>query len=187
MNMGKREGLPILRVYASPRARWVRTNRQSLKSSLSEMRKSGTLLTFKPTRLRPAYLGVTQPSPLVSSAFLPKARLLSKSTPGVRHYAAIPLMPSMELGRKSEVQSKRFSQPSYCGPHARGIEASNHWADSEGQANDGDHRRSCVSTKERGRGFQARHTRTTTEARKEQNPPEKIKLGHYPILGWVRA
>jgi hypothetical protein len=148
--MGKRERLPSFRVYASPEARWVKTNRQSLSLSLSEMSKSDTLLTLLDgTRLRLACLGLTQPSPLFSSAFLPKVRLLSKSTPGVRHYVA------------------------------RGVEASNHGADSARQANDGGHRRPCVFTKERGRGFQARHTGTTTEARKEQNPPKKFKLGHY--------
>jgi len=93
------------------------------------------------TRLRFLWRGITQPSPAFSSAYLPKAQSrcdVSNSRPS--HYAAIPLITSMERERKSEVQSRRFSQPSYGGADARGVEASNHRADSARQANDSSYR-----------------------------------------------
>src|ERR1700730_1114108 len=100
------------------------------------MRESGTLLTLLDrTRLRLACLGATQPSPVSSSALLPKARLLLRlGEPS--HYAAKPLAKSMALRQKSEDQSKRVSQPSYCRSNARSLEASDRRLDQAGQADD---------------------------------------------------
>jgi len=53
------------------------------------------------TRLRFLWRGITQPSPAVSSAYLPKAQSrcdVSNSRPS--HYAAVPLIASMERGGK---------------------------------------------------------------------------------------
>ena len=56
------------------------------------------------------------------------------------HYAAVSLSTSMELWRKSEVQSKRVSQPSYSRQDARSVEAVNCGTDSAREAKDCGHR-----------------------------------------------
>ena len=145
---------------------------------MSEVSNSGTLLTFNRTEAGPC-LGFSASVPYVHRHFAEGPGLLRMLHPGVCHYAAIPLMSSMEPGREREVQSRRLSQPSYSGPNARGVEAGNHRTDSAGQTHDRNHRRSCVSAKERDRGFQAGHSRSTTETSRKENPREKIKLGHY--------
>lgn len=151
-------------------------------SSLSTIGNSGTLLKsfYRTGAAVPAKVLAV---PVLSvHRLLPKARYIVVSTTGPLHYAAIPLMSSMELRRESEVQSRRFSQPSYSGPDARGIEAGNHRADSAGQANDCSHRWSCVFVEERDRTVQTGYAGTATQAeRNEKNPPTKTKLGlHYP-------
>lgn len=156
---------------------------QTLKGNycLSDQGNSGNLLqlVYRARQRIPARL--TQPSPECSSAFLPKARLIVVSTTGPSHYAAIPLMSSMELGLKCEVQSKGFSQPSYSRSDARSIEAGDYGIDSTRQVDNRSHRRSCVSTEERDRDVQGRYAGAATEAvHKETNPPAKIKLGHFP-------
>ncbi len=179
--MGKREGLSVSASCASPEARWVRTNRQSLKSSLSEMRESGTLLTFNRTRLRFACLGTTQPSPVGSSAFSAEGpALCGYYQAGLSHYAAKPLAKSMALRQKREDQSKRISQPSYSRSHARSLEASDRRLNQAGQADDRPDRRSYVPVEERGRRLQAERRWKAETIRKKEIQPAKIKLGHYP-------
>lgn len=128
---------------------------------------------------------LTRPRPECSSASLPKARRVVVSTTGRSHYAAVPLMSSMELGRECEIQSRGFGQPSYSRSNARSVEASDYRIDSTRQVDDRRHRRPCVSTEERDRDFQGRHAGTATQSRKETNPPAKTKLGHYPNIGSI--
>jgi len=140
---------------------------------------SGTLLTFNRTEAGPC-LGLSASVPYVHRHFAEGPGVLRMLHPGVCHYAAISLMPSMELGRESEVQSRRLSQPSYSRSNARRVEAGNHRPDSAGQAHHRHHRRSCVSAKERDRGFQAGRSRPASETNRKEDPPEKIKLGPPP-------
>jgi hypothetical protein len=149
-------------------------------SSLSEMSNSGTLLkSFY--RAEPQFRQRLQrPSPALLIGIAPKARFVARATSGPSHYAAIPLMSSMELGRECEIQSRRFSQPSYSGPDARGVKAGDHRIDPKRKADDRSDRWACISTEERSRDVQGRHTGAATEAsRKAKIPPAKIKLGHY--------
>jgi len=161
---------------------------QTLKGNccLSDVGNSAILLQLI-YRARPRVPArLTRPGPECSSASLPKARRIVVSTTGPSHYAAVPLMSSMELRRECEIQSRGFSQPSYSRSDARSIEAGDYRIDSTRQANNSSHRRSCVSTEERDRDFQGRHSGTATEAsHNEKNPPAKIKLGHYRLSGYL--
>jgi hypothetical protein len=112
--------------------------------------------------------------PRVFIGILPTTRPLEHGQPDVRHYAAVSLISSMELGRESEIQSKGFGQPSYSRSNARSLEAGDYRIDPAREAEDCSHRRQRLLVQERDRELPAR--RAGAEA---QDPPQKIKLGHY--------
>lgn len=148
------------------------------------MSNSGTLLkSFYRTGSRLFRQGLTQPSPASSSAFCRRPGLLRVLHPGRSSLCRRFIDIVNGTWRESEIQSRGLSQPSYSGPNARSLEASDHGADSAGQVNDGGDRRPCVLTEERDRGFQAGRAWTETEANRKENPPAKIKLRHRPGQG----
>lgn len=146
--------------------------------SLFEMGNSGTLLKsfYRTGAAIPARV-LAPPVPSVHRHSCRRPGLVACATSEPSHYAVKRVITSTALRAECEDQSRRLDKASYSRPAARSIEASNQSANRAWKFRYGSNRWLSVCAAKRGRRLQAEYRWKAEAARKEENPPAKIKLG----------